>query len=197
MINLNNRMDYDGSEIHSRFAYKFLRDQVSPTGDVVIFRGKMNVTTNLIDQEDLLSKDFIFSDDAINIIWEIPGLCAFGAVAFQRLFNTYIGQILSGQMLKKPVEVDGDDLLVIDTFTDNEGNTREKGKASVSITYSSNNVALGHTGINIEAGKFAPVFAYSTKLTDDQVFEFARYVEGTFYEMTKDMFIATTKTICK
>ena len=109
---INTVQNYDGSDLHQRFAYRFLRKNVSPLGDIVLFRGNMNVTTNLVDQEDLLNNDYINSYDAINIIWEIPNLCPLGAVAFQRLFNVQIANILSTQYLKKPIEVDGDDLMV-------------------------------------------------------------------------------------
>jgi len=192
---LNSIKVYDGSDIHSRFAYKFLRDKVNPLGDIVIFRGPMNVTTNLIDQEDLLNNDYIYSDDAINIIWEIPNLCPLGAVAFQRLFNTHIGQVLSVNYLNKPIEINGDDLLIIDKFAGSDGKEQEKGKCSVSITISKDNVALGHTGINITAGRNAPSFAYSTNLNDNQVKLFCENVNEIFYSMLQDFFVATTKVI--
>ena len=192
---LNSNKVYDGSDIHSRFAYKFLRDAVNPLGDIIIFRGPMNVTANLIDQEDLLNNDYIYSDDAINIIWEIPNLCPLGAVAFQRLFNTHIGQVLSVNYLKKPIEIDGDDLLIVDKFVGSDGKEHEKGKCSVSITISKDNIALGHTGININAGRNAPGFAYSTNLNDDQIKLFCEEIQSMFYGMLQDFFIATTKVI--
>lgn len=192
---INSTKVYDGSDIHSRFAYKFLRDNVNPLGDIVIFRGPMNVTTNLIDQEDLLNNDYIYSDDAINIIWEIPNLCPLGAVAFQRLFNTHIGQILSVNYLNKPIEINGDDLLIVEKFIGSDTKEYEKGKCSVSITISKDNVALGHTGININAGRNAPGFAYSTNMNDSQVESFCKNVNAMFYEMLRDFFVATTKVI--
>jgi len=63
----------------------------------------------------------------------------------------------------------------------------------VSITYSKDNVAIGHTGINVNAGPKAPNFAYSTKLTDEQAQEFMQDVIDLFYAINDDMFIATTK----
>lgn len=192
---LTDNLAYNGDLIHNRFAYKYLRDQVLPTGDILCFRGVMNVTTNLIDQEDLLNNDYIYSNDAMNFVWEIPNMCPTGAVAFQRLFNTQIANLLSLIYIKKPIEVDGDDLLVHDTFVGSDGQQHQRGKASVSITYTSNNVALGHTGINIDAGRSAPGFAYSTNLNDEQVVAFMNDVNAMFYTMTRDMFVATSKTI--
>ena len=65
------------------------------------------------------------------------------------------------------------------------------------ITYSKDNVALGHTAINIVAGRQAPSFAYSTNLTDGQSDMFMKSVVDMFYQMNDDMFIATTKIIIK
>lgn len=185
---------YNGDAIHKRFAYEHLRDSVNPLGDIVCFRGSMNVTTNLIDQEDLINKDYIYSNDAINFIWEIPNLCPFGAVAFQRLFNVQIAQVLS-TFINKSIEMKGDDLMIHDKFVGSDGTEQSIGKCSVSITYSSNNVGIGHTGINIDAGRNAPNFAYSTKLSDEDAVKFMGDVNALFYNLVRDIFIATTKVI--
>lgn len=186
---------YDGLLIHKRFAYNYFRKKTLPIGNIVAFRAPMNVLADgMIDSEDILQNDFIYSDDAVNFCWEIPNLDPFGAVAWQRLFNTQIANIVSG-MVKKPIEVDGDDLLVHDNFEGSDGSQQNIGKCSVSITVSKNNVALGHTGININAGRKAPNFAYSTKLTDAQVDQFMKAVIDMFYALNDDIFIATTKVI--
>jgi len=184
---------YDGDLIHKRFAYDVFRDQISPYGNIVAFRAPMSVKENLIDQEDVLQNDFIESEDAINFCWEIPGLDRLGAVFFQRLFNTQIANILSLKYIKKPIEVAGDDLMVHDQFVDISGDTHERGKCSVSITYSKDNIALGHTGININAGKKAPNFAYSTDLTNEQAQEFMQDIINVFYSIVTDSYIATSK----
>lgn len=187
---------YDGKLLHSRFAYKFFRDRTLPIGNIIAFRAPMHVEAEgMIDSEDVINNDFIYSDDAINFLWEIPNLDSFGAVAYQRLFNTQIAQILSNNYLKAPIEVNGDDLIVHKEHTQG-GVTQSKGKCSVSITYVKNGVALGHTGINVNAGKKAPAFAFSTNLTDEQVNSFMSDVIKLFYELNDDLFIATTKVIC-
>jgi len=185
---------YDGNFIHNRFAYEQFRKNVSSCGNIVAFRAPMYVKDALIDLEDTLSNDFIHSQDSINFCWEIPGLCPFGAVSFQRLFNTSIANILS-QFIKKGIIVDGDDLMVQDEFIGNDDKVRGEGKVSVSITYSKENVALGHTGINITAGDKAPPFAYSSNLTDKQANEFMNVVIDHFNTEVKDQFIATTKIL--
>ena len=183
---------YDGKLIHDRFAYKYFRKDVSPVGNIVAFRAPMYVKDELIDLEDTLSNDYIHSQDSINFCWEIPNLCPVGAVSFQRLFNTAVANILSNY-IKKGIMVDGDDLMVQDEFIGNDDKIRTEGKVSVSITYSKENVALGHTGINIKAGDKAPPFAYSSNLNDEQVEKFMTSVVEYFNAEVLDQFIATTK----
>jgi len=185
---------YDGSLIHKRFAYEFFRKDVSPVGNIVAFRAPMDVKDNLIDLEDTLTDDFIASKDAINFCWEIPSLCPLGAVAFQRLFNTAVAQILS-DYIKLPISMKGDDLMVVDKFKGSDGKEREEGKVSVSITYSRDNVALGHTALNVKAGKDAPGFAYSSNLSDEDVEGLMIKVCNYFNYEIRDQYIATTKVI--
>tara|TARA_R110002020_G_scaffold83065_7_gene205765 strand:- start:6558 stop:7139 length:582 start_codon:yes stop_codon:yes gene_type:complete len=185
---------YDGNLIHKRFAYEYFRKKVSPYGNIVAFRAPMYVKDALIDLEDTLSDDFIHSQDAINFCWEIPNLDPLGAVSFQRLFNTAIANILA-TIIKKPIVMDGDDLMVQDEFVGTDNKVRNSGKVSVSITYSKDSVSLGHTGINIIAGDKAPGFAYSTNLTEQQVNYFITAVIDYFNAEVQDQFIATTKII--
>lgn len=185
---------YNGDLIHDRFAYKIFRKEVSPYGNIVAFRAPMYVSDNLIDLEDTLANDYIYSEDAINFCWEIPNLCPLGAVAFQRLLNTKIGSIVS-QATGKNISMEGDDIMVVDEFLGSDSKVREKGKVSVSITYSKDNVALGHTGININAGKKAPGFAYSTNMSDETVEQFMNAVIEVFEDEVKDEWLATTKII--
>jgi hypothetical protein len=187
--------NYDGKILHNRFAYKYFRDRTLPIGNIIAFRAPMHVEAEgMIDTEDVLNNDFIYSQDAINFLWEIPNLDPFGAVSWQRLFNSQIANILSFKYIKAPIEVDGDDLIVHKEHSQG-GVTQMKGKCSVSITYSKNNVSLGHTGINITAGKKAPAFAYSTNLDDNNADNFMKDVIELFYKMNEDIFIATTKVI--
>ena len=185
---------YNGDLIHDRFAYKFFRKEVSPYGNIVAFRAPMYVSDNLIDLEDTLANDYIFSEDAINFCWEIPNLCPLGAVAFQRLFNTTVAGML-GQLIQKSINMDGDDIMVSDEFIGSDSKKRTEGKVSVSITYSKEDIALGHTGINVQAGKKAPGFAYSSNLNDNQIEAFMNAVIKAFELEVKDQWIATTKII--
>lgn len=186
---------YDGTLLHSRFAYKYFRDKVLPIGNIIAFRGSTKVETEgLIDAEDALNKDFIYSDDMIHFLYELPLIQdGFSAVAYQRLFNTLIAGILN-RFINAPIEVDGDDLMVTKEFTQG-GVVQTKGKCSVSIVHVKNGAALGHTGINIVAGKQAPAFAFSTNLSDQQALDFMSNVVETFYKTNDDLFIASSKII--
>lgn len=188
---------YDGALLHNRFAYKFFKNRVLPQGNIIAFRAPAKVEAEgMIDLEDLSNNDYIYSDDMIHFLYELPLVDnAFGAVCFQRMFNSIIANILSLKYLNAPIEMKGDDMIVHKSFVQN-GIDQMKGKASVSIVHVKNGVALGHTGINVRAGDKAPVFAFSTNLGDDQAKEYMETVISTFYGLVEDIFTATTKTIC-
>lgn len=190
---INDQKIYDGSFIHKRFAYRYFRERTLPIGNIVSFVAPCEVTLNLIDLEDSLEKDYIYSDLMVHFCWEIPNLDPFGAVCFQRLFNTSIANILH-KTINKPIEMKGDDLIVHSEHNQG-GIVQTKGKASVSITYSKENVAIGHTGVNITAGKKAPAFAFSTNMTPQQAEKFQNEVIEQFYAMVDNIFVATTKVI--
>lgn len=186
---------YDGVILHHRFAYRYFRDKTLPIGNIISFRAPARVETEgLIDQEDSLNKDFIYSEDMIHFLYEIPLITeGFGAISYQRMFNTNIANILY-KYINVPIEVDGDDLMVTKEFTQG-GVTQQKGKCSVSIVHVKDNAALGHTGINVRAGKQAPAFAFSTELSDTQCNQFMSDVISSFYQINDDIFIASTKII--
>ena len=186
---------YDGTLLHHRFAYTYFRDKVLPIGNIIAFRGSTKVETEgLIDQEDALNKDFIYSEDMVHFLYELPLVQeGFGAIAYQRLFNTLVAGILY-KHIQVPIEVDGDDLMVTKEFTQG-GVTQHKGKCSVSIVHVKDNAALGHTGINVQAGKQAPAFAFSTELSDADCHAFMSDVISSFYQINDDIFIASTKII--
>lgn len=178
---------YCGKAIHDRFAYKFFKKDISPLGNIVSFIAPMEVTDNLIDLEDSLNKDFIYSESAINFIMEIPNKDIWGGVLFQRLLNAQVGSLLCTKYLDTEGYVDGDDIMV--KFGD------EYKKASVSIAAQKNGAVLIHLGININAGERAPQFAFSTNLSEEKASEFMSDVESIFYSILSDVFVATTKIV--
>jgi hypothetical protein len=178
---------YGGCQIHDRFAYKFFKKDVNPLGNIVSFIAPMLVTDNLIDLEDSLNKDYIYSDMAMNFIMEIPGRDIWGGVLFQRLLNAQVGSLLCSKYLQTEGYVDGDDIMV--KWGD------EHKKASVSIAAEKNGAVLIHLGINIDAGPKAPPFAFSTNLSEATAYEFMSEVERIFFEVLSSVFVATTKIV--
>jgi hypothetical protein len=190
---------YDGNLLHGRFAYKFFNKRVLPIGNIIAFVAPMEVLADgMIDQEDVNKQEFIWSENAINFLWEIPILDnTFGAIAYQRLFNTEIANILAKpSYLNCPVHMKGDDIMVEKEFVQG-GVTQQEGKASVSITYVKNGVTLGHTGINVVAGSKAPAYAFSTNFTADQINGFIGEVVNRFYLLNDDIFTSSSKIIDK
>jgi len=195
---------YDGSIIHNRFAYKFFRQELNAVGNILAYIAPMEVTTNLIDLEDSINNDFIYSESAMNFIMEIPRIDSFAAVAFQRLLNMQVGSLLCSKYLQKDGYVDGDDIMVftsepkesVDPATGEKVVIpAEAKKASVSIACEKSGAALIHLGININAGEKAPDFAYSTELSDELALEFMSDVCTLFYKNVADIFLATTKVV--
>jgi hypothetical protein len=178
---------YDGAVLHDRFAYKFYKKQVRALGNIVAFVAPMEVTTNLIDLEDAINHDYIYSDSAINLLIEIPNIDLFAGVCFQRLYNAQLGSLLCTKYLQQEGYVDGDDIMVKD------GETFKK--ASVSIACRKNGAVMIHVGINIEAGTKAPDFAYSTHLTPEATEAFMTDAINMFQVMAQDIFTATAKVL--
>ena len=184
---------YDGSLIHDRFAYKIFKKQVVPIGNIVAFRAPMEVTENLVDLEDSLNKDYIYSEDALNFCIELPITNLYGGVCFQRLFNHILGTAIS-QVVEAPVEMKGDDIMIHKEH-DQGGVIQQQGKCSVSIACEKNGAILIHTGINVKAGDKAPAFAFSTNLTDEQCQDIMTYACDMFYNTSHDLFVSTSKVI--
>jgi len=178
---------YSGSILHNIFGYKFLKKSVTATGDIISFLAPMLVSDHLIDLEDSLNKDFIYSDLAMNFLIEIPNVDLYGAICFQRLFNAQLGSLLCSKYLQKTGYVDGDDIMILDG--------EEHKKCSVSIAAHKNGCALIHTGINIFAGDKAPSFAYSTNLDETTALQFMQEAENIFQNMTMDIHVASRKVI--
>ena len=146
----------------------------------------------LLDEEDSLSRDFIFSESMVHFLWQTDLIRdGVGAVAFQRLFNTQIANILH-RFIDAPIEVRGDDLICKKEHKQG-GIIQHEGKCSVSITYCKDQTTLGHLGINKIAGKSAPAFAFSTNLTEDQTIHFMQEVIDCYYFLMDNLYIASIK----
>jgi hypothetical protein len=187
---------YSGEILHNRFAYKYFKKRVLPQGNIIAFRAPAKVeAAGMIDLEDVMNNDFIYSEDMMHFLYEIPIMSdPMGAIAFQRLYNSLIANTLGAKYLNAPIEMKGDDIIVHKSFTQ-RGVDQPHGKASVSIVHVKNGVTLGHTGINVKAGDSAPVFAFSTLLDDAQVNNFMQDAIDIFYNTVEDIFVSSTKTL--
>ncbi len=141
---ITKKITYTGAQLQSLFAYKNFRLQ----GDSVIaFCGPCEVqTTELVDQEDVLNKDFIRSAEMVHFIVEKFKLDLEEGIFRQRLYIALIKETI--EQLKPDLKIirSGDDL-----FINNK-------KLSVSIATLSPVSTVIHIGINIDPAG-APVKA--------------------------------------
>ena len=125
------RVDYDGTQIHSLWAYRTFGVQ----GDsLVAFQGGCEIPfTNMVDLEDVRRKSRIASPMMLHFIGEHFDLDLEKAVLRQRLLAAIVRDELGGQVRR-----DGDDLFL------------GPGKLSISIATLTPVSSKIHFGINIE-----------------------------------------------
>ena len=125
------RLDYDGTQIHSLWAYRTFGVQ----GDsLVAFQGSCDIPfTNMVDLEDVLRKSKIASPMMLHFIAEHFDLDLEKAVLRQRLLAAIVRDELGGEVRR-----DGDDLFL------------GPGKLSISIATLTPVSSKIHFGINIE-----------------------------------------------
>ena len=155
---------YKGSQLAPMFAY----NKSAGTANVVFFRGPMVLdTADMVDAEDVVANDFIRSQDAINIIAELPFVDLVGGVALQRIMIRKIADYLQTLSESNLLwwDIQGDDIKFKSQGADYK-------KLSVSIATKSPASVLIHIGLNITAGPNAPSFAAS--LTDFLVLDDAK-----------------------
>lgn len=73
---------YECGLITQQFAYRLLKDEVSPLGDICCFNAPIQIGSLGIEE-------------AIILIGELPNMNMYGAVCFQRLYATQLGSLLS------------------------------------------------------------------------------------------------------
>lgn len=125
---------YDGSELHSLFAYKHF----SLLGDSIIgFRGPCQVSEKfMIDGEDRFAHEKICGDDMLHFIVEKFPANLLAMVAIQRLMASLLAETLSRKGVKS-VSRSGDDVFV------------SEGKLSISIATVSPVSGLIHFALNV------------------------------------------------
>jgi hypothetical protein len=128
---------YTGEELSNHWIYR----NFGILGDAVVaFVGPCEVDcTRMVDLEDVLNDDYIYSKKMLNFIVEIFGIPLQDGVLLQRLFSSIIQDRINGLC--------------------QEANIRRRGaKLSVSICTLSPTSILIHTGLNIDP-QGAPVEA--------------------------------------
>ncbi len=136
---------YTGKELSNHWTYR----NFGILGDsVVAFIGPCQVDLqNMVDLEDVLNDDYIYSKKMLNFIVEVFGISLQEGVLLQRLFSSIIQDRINAMSPDTLVKRRGDDLFYQDTA-----------KLSVSICTVSPTSILIHTGLNIDA-QGAPVEA--------------------------------------
>lgn len=138
---IQKRLDYDGSQLRSRFALK----EFGISGDSIIsFIGAAAVKDYMVDMEDKRNKEFIYSDKMLHFIIEHYDRDLEKAVLRKRLFLS----IIMDEINKRP----GRQKL----FRSGNGLYRGKRKLTVAVATRSPVSALIHIGLNITE-KGAPI----------------------------------------
>ena len=175
---IDEEIKYIGSQLAPHWIYKNFKIQ----GDsIVAFVGECEVKlTEMVDIEDVINNEPIYSKSMLSFISEQFGLGLVEGVLRQRLLITVIKESLE----KRGVFVvrNGDDLMI---------NNR---KLSVSIATKSTTSVLIHTGLNI-ISEGAPVEAsgLTSELGIVDIKEFAQEVMQRYSEELEDIVLASTK----
>lgn len=129
---------YTGDELSNHWAYR----NFGILGDsVVAFMGPCEVDRDrMVDLEDVLNDDYIYSKRMLNFIVEIFGITLQEGVLLQRLFSSIIQDRINIMNENAGIKRRGDDLFY-----------RNTAKLSVSICTLSPTSILIHTGLNIDA----------------------------------------------
>lgn len=177
----HNQRSYDGTQLRSLWAFRRYNLQ----GDsIVAFRGPCRVELDkLVDIQDAINGEFIYSPDMIHFIAEHFDLDLEKAVYRQRLLVSLARDLLADN-IDRPVTRAGDDLFV------------EKRKLSVSIATISPVSTLIHTALNINADG-APVPAIGLLELgfgdEEAVFDLANRICREYANEVQDIFMARCK----
>ncbi|MFN8615078.1 MAG: DUF366 family protein [Vampirovibrionales bacterium] len=134
-------MTYTGQQLANHWIYR----NFGILGDAVVaFTGPCQVdVASMVDLEDVLNEDHIYSQHMLHFIVELFGASLKEGVLVQRLFTAILADRLQPLIAAHPERTlhrSGDDLFVDDTK-----------KLSVSICTVSPTSILIHTGLNIES----------------------------------------------
>jgi hypothetical protein len=146
---LNKKIDYDGTQLRSLFAYL---DHGVLGHSLVAFHGACSISfAHMVDGEDLRDQSPICGDDMLHFIAEIFHEDLFAGVLFQRLLASLACDLINEKTKKKSVFREGDDLYSSDGR-----------KLSISIAAKSVQSVMVHFAVNI-TNKGTPVKTLSLK----------------------------------
>lgn len=179
---ISEEIPYTGDELSNHWIYR----NFGILGDAVVsFVGPCEVDRDrMVDLEDVLNDDYIYSKKMLNFIVEIFGITLQEGVLLQRLFSSIIQDRIHIMNEEAHVKRRGDDLF-----------HRNTAKLSVSICTLSPTSILIHTGLNIDAHG-APVEAAglaSDLSMEDQIEALAMACMRTLAEEWEDIQLSCCK----
>jgi hypothetical protein len=174
---LKDKIDYDGSQLRSHF----ILEKTGHYGNgAVSFIGAADVKIgHMVDLEDVLGEDFIYSPEMLHFILEFFPADLSNIVLWQRLFLLEIYKLLVAEY-KLPFILDGDDLYLSDK------------KLSVSIATVSGVSSLIHTALNIKTEN-TPVKTVGLKELQIEPVELAEKVLHNFQKEYNSILKAISK----
>lgn len=142
---ITEEIPYTGDELVNHWIYR----NFGILGDAVVaFVGPCEVDRErMVDLEDILNDDYIYSKNMLHFIVEVFGITLQEGVLLQRLFSSIVQDRINTMNENANIKRRGDDLFYNNT-----------GKLSVSICTVSPTSILIHAGLNIDA-QGAPVEA--------------------------------------
>jgi hypothetical protein len=178
---IDQSLAYSGEQLSNHWIYR----HYGILGDAVVcFSGPCDVDVHqMVDLEDVMNDDYIYSTKMLHFIVEIFGASLREGVLVQRLFTSIIqskiNELLGGDVIKRR----GDDLFYNDTQ-----------KLSVSICTLSPTSVLIHTGLNIDA-EGAPVEAagLASELNIEDIDQLATSCMKTLVQEWDDILLSCCK----
>ncbi len=186
----SNPINYTGDQLRSLFNYTVSKHR----GDsIVAFTGQMSVTTeHMVDMEDVIDCDYIWSPLAINFIIEIFSIPIETAVLYQRAFMRVVADVLISMLKERKIEtfsvfLKGDDILI--SRAPDQGETSDLlRKLSVSIATVSHMSGLIHAGINISVDEKIPVPAIGLEQLFTVPEDISQFIERVCYDFRDFVF---------
>lgn len=157
---------YDCSLLRQLFAYKLIRDSVSPLGDIFCFEAPTIVGP-------------IGFDRALVIAVEMPRTDTFGGVCFQRLYASQIGTLIS-MYTNQECWLDQNCLFV------------NESQASITMINQIKNSIVFNTIIPIKHS-LVDVNFYELTLAPEMLSEFMQRVVDCFRQLTENIFTETRR----